>query len=295
MKRTIISGLLLIALISAGLAQDTTTTYIGREGTPESRESAVYMRKLWQEDDGLWQVRQYYLEGGLQMEGTYSDNQIFTREGPFTYYYKDGNKHYSGSYHDDGVVGFWTFWYKDGALMDHGKYLRSATETERDSLKQRQARGEELAPTMNWEGLKDSTWEYFHENGVRSGVEHYLSGKLMDAQYWHEDGSEVAPGVVVSKMPEYPGGLRPLMNYLSSNITYPKKARNKGIQGTVYISFVVNEEGVLESFDIVRSVHPDLDREAMRVVRSMPKWQPALAQNRPVKVQYNLPIRFTLK
>lgn len=100
---------------------------------------------------------------------------------------------------------------------------------------------------------------------------------------------------IVEQMPQFPGGDAALLKYLSNNIKYPPIAKDAGIQGTVYVTFVVNVEGKVKDVKVLRSIGGGCDEEAVRVVQSMPSWSPGKQRGKPVPVQYNLPIRFTLK
>jgi protein TonB len=100
---------------------------------------------------------------------------------------------------------------------------------------------------------------------------------------------------IVEDMPSFPGGDAALMKYLGQNIKYPSIAKDAGIQGTVYVTFVVDEKGEVNDVKVLRSIGGGCDEEAIRVVESMPKWKPGKQRGKPVKVQYNLPIRFTLR
>ncbi len=100
---------------------------------------------------------------------------------------------------------------------------------------------------------------------------------------------------IVEDMPSFPGGEAALLKYLGNNIKYPALAKDAGIQGTVFVTFVVDEEGNVKDVRVLRSIGGGCDEEAIRVVESMPKWTPGKQRGKPVKVQYNLPIRFTLK
>lgn len=100
---------------------------------------------------------------------------------------------------------------------------------------------------------------------------------------------------VVEQMPSYPGGLGALMQYLSINIKYPKEAEEKGAQGRVITSFIVEKEGSISDVKIKNSVHPALDAEAIRVVKNMPKWIPGKQGGEPVRVKYTLPITFRMQ
>jgi len=100
---------------------------------------------------------------------------------------------------------------------------------------------------------------------------------------------------VVEQMPSYPGGQGALMQFLQSNIKYPVVAQENGVQGRVTISFVVERDGSITDVAVARSVDPSLDREAMRVVKSMPKWIPGKQNGQAVRVKYNVPVSFRLQ
>lgn len=100
---------------------------------------------------------------------------------------------------------------------------------------------------------------------------------------------------IVEEMPSFPGGEAALMKYLANNIKYPAIAKEANIQGTVFVTFVVDEKGDVKDVKVLRSLGGGTDEEAIRVVKSMPKWSPGKQRGKPVKVQYNLPIRFTLR
>lgn len=98
----------------------------------------------------------------------------------------------------------------------------------------------------------------------------------------------------VEQNPEFPGGDAELIHFLSQNITYPQMERDNDIQGKVLLRFVVMEDGSVDSVMVVRSVSPGLDKEAVRVVKLLPKFKPGKQQGKPVKVYFNLPIVFRL-
>ena len=100
---------------------------------------------------------------------------------------------------------------------------------------------------------------------------------------------------VVEKMPSFPGGDAELFKFLSNNIKYPVIAQENGIQGRVICQFVVNRDGSIVDVEVVRSVDPSLDREAIRVIKSMPKWNPGMQRGKPVRVKYTLPVNFRLQ
>ncbi len=110
----------------------------------------------------------------------------------------------------------------------------------------------------------------------------------------HTESEDISVFNLVEKQPEFPGGEQALLDYIGSNIHYPKKARRKNIQGTVYVSFIVETDGNVSSVRVLRGIGGGCDEEAVRVVTLMPDWKPGYQRGKPVRVQFNLPIRFIL-
>jgi len=99
---------------------------------------------------------------------------------------------------------------------------------------------------------------------------------------------------VVEVMPQFPGGQIAMLQYLMKNIKYPEQAVKEGIQGRVTVRFIVEKDGSISDVKPVLSVHPLLNKEAVRVVKSMPKWTPGKQNGKPVRVRFNLPVMFKL-
>ena len=100
---------------------------------------------------------------------------------------------------------------------------------------------------------------------------------------------------VVEEMPQFPGGQAALLEYLAKNIKYPVVAEENGVQGRVIVTFVVERDGSITDVRVVKSVDPSLDKEAARVVKSMPKWQPGKQNGSAVRVKYTVPVQFRLQ
>ena len=99
---------------------------------------------------------------------------------------------------------------------------------------------------------------------------------------------------IVEQMPSFPGGLEELYKWIDSNVQYPAVAWENGIEGRVIVKFIVEKDGSLSDSTIIHSVHPLVDREALRLVGQMPKWNPGKRAGIPVRVRYCLPIKFKL-
>ncbi|MFO7978625.1 MAG: energy transducer TonB [Bacteroidales bacterium] len=99
---------------------------------------------------------------------------------------------------------------------------------------------------------------------------------------------------VVEDQPSFPGGEEARMKYLIDNLRYPQMAREAGIQGTVFVTFVVERDGSVTDVRVLRGIGGGCDEEAVRVVRNMPRWEPGRQRGQAVRVQFNMPIRFVL-
>ena len=99
---------------------------------------------------------------------------------------------------------------------------------------------------------------------------------------------------VVEQMPSFPGGKEAMMSYVSRSIKYPTVAEENGTQGLVIVSFVVEKNGSISGAKVIRSVDPSLDKEALRIIRSMPRWTPGKQDGKPVRVKYTVPVSFRL-
>lgn len=98
----------------------------------------------------------------------------------------------------------------------------------------------------------------------------------------------------VDKMPEFPGGQVEMIKFLSKNINYPTVALDQGVQGSIYVQFVIWKDGSVREVKVLRGVGSSLDNEAIRVIKMMPNWEPGTQRGIPVNTRYTLPIKFKL-
>jgi len=112
--------------------------------------------------------------------------------------------------------------------------------------------------------------------------------------YDEDDEDEPEIFVHVERMPQFPGGDRALLKFLAEKTIYPEIAKENGIQGRVFVSFVINKKGEVVDIRLARGVDPSLDKEALRVVSLLPKWTPGKQREKAVNVAFNVPINFRL-
>lgn len=98
----------------------------------------------------------------------------------------------------------------------------------------------------------------------------------------------------IEKYPQFPGGDSALIEYIKANLTYPTEAMEKGIEGTVIIQFVVEKDGSITNVIVTQSIGGGCDEEAVRVIKSLPKWEPGMQKGQPIRVYFTIPIEFVL-
>jgi protein TonB len=109
------------------------------------------------------------------------------------------------------------------------------------------------------------------------------------------DPVEEAPFTIVEDMPEFPGGEAKLYEFLAKHTKYPPMAKDAGIQGIVYLSFVVEKDGSISSIEVLRGIGAGCDEESVRVLKKMPKWVPGKQRGKTVRVNYRMPFRYKMK
>lgn len=121
-------------------------------------------------------------------------------------------------------------------------------------------------------------------------IEEYVAPEIVE-----EEVVEAEVFTIVEQMPSFPGGDAKMYEYLGKNIKYPQIARETGIQGRVFVNFVVEPDGSVSNVKVLRGIGGGCDEEAMRVVKAMPKWSPGKQRGKTVRVSYTLPVVFKLQ
>ena len=110
-----------------------------------------------------------------------------------------------------------------------------------------------------------------------------------------EEEEDLPPVWIADEMPEFPGGMPSLLKFIATSIRYPVVAQENGVKGKVIITFVIDKSGDVTNVRVFRGIDPSLDAEALRVVKTLPRWKPGKQNGRTVKVNYNVPINFVLQ
>ena len=121
-----------------------------------------------------------------------------------------------------------------------------------------------------------------------------ISGSLFETLLDVATSKEDTVYQIAEEMPEFPGGVEALMDYVGRNVKYPEEAKDKEIQGRVFVSFVIEKDGSVNEVKVLRGIGGGCDEEAVRVIKAMPKWTPGKQKGKPVRVNYQIPINFKL-
>ena len=130
---------------------------------------------------------------------------------------------------------------------------------------------------------------------VKNGKKEIVSIHLTAKEPQEEEAEPKGVFDVVEQMPEFPGGAVEMMKFLSENVKYPEAAMKAGTQGRVLATFIVEADGTVTNIKVVKKVSDEIDAEAVRVIKAMPKWKPGMQNGKVVRVKYTIPVSFRLQ
>ncbi|SKB47796.1 energy transducer TonB [Daejeonella lutea] len=139
----------------------------------------------------------------------------------------------------------------------------------------------------------EGPWKYYLDDKVSAAVV-YKEGDIVNAEYFKTNGETETDRSKIDRQPSFPGGDKGFGAYLVRTLKYPPEARERGVQGTVIVAFTITAIGEIKDITILKSVSQDIDNEAIRVVKGMPLWIPALQFGRPAKARHKMPLNFRL-
>ncbi|GIZ08925.1 energy transducer TonB [Flavobacterium sp. UMI-01] len=304
-QKTTLSLFVLLSSINYAQNPNIDSIYYDADWKKTTKENHTYYRVIKELlVNELYDVKDYYKSGALQMEGSSISKQDLIKRGDFIYYYENGNKKRKEHY-DKRLIGNCLEWYEDGSKKSVGEYFQPE-EGQTNSFKLYQYWNPDGTQTViNGDGSYESNTEKFSEsgnikNGLKDGVwkgefhkskssyiENYKNGKLVSGTNTDRNNVQYKYNTLESK-PEPKKGLQDFYQYISKNFKKPKELET--IKGKIYVQFIVNKEGEITEPIILKSLHPILDQEAIRVISSYSKWIPGKVRGLYVKVLYTIPI-----
>ena len=279
------------------------------------KDEASFYAYAEQTDSG-WYRKDYFLcskSSKIQMVGLYEDKENKMKNGVFRWYYPNGNLKTFGKYIHNQKEGLWINWYSDGTVEDsavykNGHYSGIAKSWYKngylqDSLNMSDAGNgvyvawfdngmpSEAGKYANYK--KQGRWVYYHRTGKISSVELYRNDSLQNFQLFAEDGTPQDDSIVPSAVASFPKGRKGWNNYVQSSLHYPTNLYVlNGDHVTVVTEAVINENGEIEDAEVTVPYYDVFDKEALRVIKTSPKWIPAVEHNRKVKYHFTFAVEF---
>jgi TonB family protein len=264
-------------------------------------------------DSGWYRNDFYTATNKLQMKGLYKDSTCKIKNGSFVYFYSNGKASSLGKYSNNETDGVWFRFAYNGAMTDSGVYkmgkrtgtalgwhqngyMSDSSVYNTDGSSVAVYWFDNGAPAAGGKTMNDKNegkWIYFHKNGKTAAVEDYHEGKLINKVYYDEEGKELTDTTDKDRSAEFKGGSAKWRKYLEKNLVFPSEYKlvNTDII-TVVIAATIDEEGNVEDAFVEIPFKTPFDREALNVIKSSPKWLPAISHNRRVKMRVRQPISF---
>jgi len=283
MKNRYLTLLLLLAAASLhAQSAEQRIAYFDKKGNRISSETGATAYRTMTPSGDIFLVRDYTMAGRLYFEAEcseYTPKLIY--HGRMKRYFDNGKVSEEGNYKDGANDGEVTFYYREtGKPRERVEYADKKTLYKQIFSED----GQELL--VNGRGVitdKDDKGETIYT--LLKNYEYASCYKL--------NGKDTV-FLILLQQAEYPGGLAQLSRDIGSKIKYPKSAREAGIEGTVYVQFIINKTGEMEDVEVIRGIGAECDAEAIRVVSQLKTWKPAIERGKVVKSRYQLPLRFGL-
>jgi TonB family protein len=296
------------------MAQDTVYTYLDAYGKPASADK-VATYTIQHRDKGRWKKLSFTHDDKIQWVAYYSDSACTQYDGPYISYYDAQRKKTSGLYSANKKTGDWKTLSDNGKLIDSAFYkdgfisgvsLRWNTDgTVADSMIFEEkgkgvSRGYWTGGTLSHVGTLDNgkrngSWTYYHKNGNKSQEVMYAADSAISYTCYDEKGNVQTDKCYYEKEAHFKGGDDAWRKYLSrrlSSARLPNDYYSGKISGVVIAQFIVDMDGSIKDIKVVKSVRSDLDDVVVDIIRSGPKWEPAVQYNRKVKAYRKQPVTF---
>ncbi len=283
---------LLLSLISSSIfaQNDTSFVYTDLAYNQVKPEQAEIIFKVYRKDSTSWLFATYDKRNVIISKETYRDSTLTIKHGQYLEY-KKGKISLKGIYAKGMKIGKFINYDTLGNVTGVSTY-------ELDTLNGPNIlywlSGAKQQEGVYFKGKRFGDWKVYYENGNLASKENYSKlGELLESNYFDMEGKPTTKDKIETP-PIFPGGMDKFYKLLGDNIKFPPDFAERNIHGSVLISFMINETGALEDIKVEKKLHPQLDQEALRVVKQSPKWIPGTLIGKPIKVKYSMPISFNI-
>lgn len=265
------------------LAQETVNFFDDQHRLLPGPEGAVFYSRM-ELKDGIYRIRQFYASNDqLEMEGTFiGDGSRRKKVGKFVFFYENGQVKQEGEYKNGRKSGLWKEYYDNGQLSDEEFHLEEKT-----------------LFYQHWDPsgtplLTNGTGKYIQKTSADHEQHIEIRDSILIAAFTIDEISGDSIYLVVEEGAEYKSGLEVLYKGIGEELSYPKKARKMGIEGKVFVEFVVDKTGNIRDVKIVKGIGGGCDEEAVSVLLTKNNWKPGMVKGKPVLQKMVLPIAFKL-
>lgn len=311
MKSALLTALTLLGLTT--FAQRTENFYDWQWHPTTANNARFY--SIMEQKDSLWHRRDYYLrEQRAQMVGSYRDTACKIAHGPFRFFHANGRLKSQGtyingkkhgqwvSYHDNGMIsdsavyeggtprGIAMQWHRNGFMADSSVWNDDGSGVQVSWFEN----GVPSAAGFYGPGRKSrGKWQFFHPNGALSAQEVYAEDHLVSKEYFDESGNRLSDTTNKDRSAEFRGGAAAWSKYMNKGLYFPQHLKfTEPGKAVVVIAFAINEEGKVADAYVETSLHPEMDKVALNVIRKSPQWHPAINHNRRVKTYLRQSVTF---
>ena len=319
MKKIIGFIIFLIVVNSSFSQSDSTVVYLDKNFYKTEKDSAQYTLVIEPiQEDNTFRVKIFYLSGELASSGISTSAKSVLYQGPYISYYKNGQTKTKGSYKEKTKIGEWKSWYQNGQLKSVDNYLDFENKKLDPMLKHQLLEyydstgnqiitegaglyvehfenSQQVRESGNYKkGYKAGEWKGYRIDGSNFYTENYTKGVIKNGISWDDEGKQYS--YTQLEEPAVPmDGREKFYQRIGQNLRYPEEARRKGIEGRVFIQFVVNKEGKLTEIAVIKSPHHSLSIESERILRLEKDWIPGKQKGQNVNQRIILPITFKLQ
>lgn len=305
----------LVSTVSFGQTKENpVVSFLDYQKKPTKAPGFSYIELMWQEGS-LWHAQWYWNpEKKLMCDFFYADSSRQKRHGRYLEFRPEGLLKDSGNYANGLLHGDYFEWHRDGSEArvfhynnglpvdtcvswnDKGAvdYL-SITDSAGNGLAQLyHDNGSILEKGRLYQGNRSGDWVVYDSNQVKIMQVKFVNDSLVSTLCFDPSGNPSKETCIYEKPASFPGGLNGWRRFLESRLRYPDEALSRNIKGVVKVKFQVNKTGELSDFEIVSSPHESLSNEVLRLMKSSPRWEPAIQYNRPVIYRHIQSITFNM-
>lgn len=258
----------------------------------DSPQKAVYYRVIEPtvDDQNKGKLKDYYISGKIQSEADYADFKKKIKSGKFIMYYENGNIEKNMNYVNGKKDGKYLAYSENGTIEEEIDYINDKIDGKYRTYYENGTIEADIAYS---ESKRNGEYLIYRKTGQLKRIDNYENGKFIAGKTLDLAGNDTTY-YAYEIAADFPGGRAAMMKFLATEMKYPTDSFKNQIQGKVYLRFVIDVDGSVINVRVARGVNEELDAEAVRAVRNMPKWSPGKIDGKPVRSYFDLPVNFSL-